>query len=298
MRILHLLGWKITDVDKVLELVKNQNFDAIQINPLQPLKEDGFEQWWMSYQPCGLSIGNQYGSKEDFKQMAKHAHELGLLVYPDVIFTHTAGKNTGELEPHEKVDKELWDNPYIWREKKRITNWDSRFEVTNFCAGLPTFDLRNYDLQEKIIGFLNEYIDLGADGFRFDSAKSIRTPREGCDFLPRMIERLDRHDIYNYGEVIFADEELISMYADYFDVLTNTWSRNKDHVVVFSESHDSYYEFGYTKDKSSKEITKDYGGLVENYPNTLYYARSFDPEWTSNEVKEINTKAKQKVLVR
>ncbi|MCI8569288.1 MAG: hypothetical protein HFJ11_04800 [Bacilli bacterium] len=45
MRILHLLNWRLEDVLKVLDKVKEQGFQAIQINPLQPLKEDGFDNW-------------------------------------------------------------------------------------------------------------------------------------------------------------------------------------------------------------------------------------------------------------
>lgn len=284
MRILHLLNWKLYDVEKVLDEVASQGFQAIQINPLQPLKEDNFDNWWLSYQPCAFKIGNQYGSKEDLINLCQEAHKRNISIYADVICTHVAGTNDGNLVPHEKVDKELVNNPYFWREKKRVTNWDSRYETVNYCAGLPSFNLQNWDLQNIIIKFLNELIDCGVDGFRFDSAKSIKTAKEGCDFFPRVLGNLKK-PVYNYGEVIFADEELISLYADYIDVLTNTWSRNKDHVVVFPESHDSFYEFGYTKDKSSQEITKDYKVIVHNYPNTIYFARSFDDEWKSKEVK-------------
>jgi alpha-amylase len=292
MRILHLLNWKLTDVDQVLADVASQGFDAIQINPLQPLKEDNFNNWWLSYQPCGFHIGNQYGSKEDLEKLCQDAHLYGLNIYADVICTHVAGANDGSLTPHEKVDKELTANPYLWREKKRITNWDSRSEAVNYCAGLPSFDMQNYDLQDKVIVFLNEMIDCGVDGFRFDSAKSIRTPKEGCDFFPRVLGQLNRQDLYNYGEVIFASEDLISLYTDYIDVLTNTWSKNKDHVVAFSESHDTYYEFGYTKNKTPQEITEDYGRISETYPNSIYYARSFDNEWKSPRIKEINNQNK------
>ena len=75
------------------------------------------------------------------------------------------------------------------------------------------------------------------------------------------------------------------------DVLTNTLSRNRNSVVVFAESHDSYYEFSYTKDKSSKEITEEYKNLVHNYPNTIYFARSFDDEWQSQDIKEAHSLA-------
>lgn len=285
MRILHLLSWRLNDVVEVLDDVKEQGFDAIQINPVQPLKEDNFDNWWLSYQPCGFTIGNQYGSKEDLKALCLEAHKKGVAIYADVICTHVAGSDDGSLKPHEKVDGKLIENPYFWREQRLISDWESRYEVVNYCAGLPSFDLQNWDLQNIIIDFLNELIDCGVDGFRFDSAKSIKTQREGCDFFPRVLGSLKKAT-YNYGEVIFASEDLISLYAEHIDVLTNTWSRNKDNVVIFSESHDSYYEFGYTKDKTSEEITKDYKNLVHIYPKTIYFARSFDDEWKSQGIRD------------
>lgn len=77
---------------------------------------------------------------------------------------------------------------------------------------------------------------------------------------------MNADNLYNYGEVIFADEKLISMYTDYLDVLTNTWSEQKNDVVLFSESHDSFLGLGYTRDKSSQEITCEYAHVVDNYP--------------------------------
>jgi len=156
MRILHLLNWKLDDVYNVLDIVREQGFQAIQINPLQPLKEEGFDNWWLSYQPCGFRIGNQYGSKDDLKKLTIAAHERGIAIYADVICTHVAGVNDGRLVPHEKVDRILVDNPYFYREQKYISNWESRYEIVNYCAGLPSFDLGNWDLQNIIIAEANE----------------------------------------------------------------------------------------------------------------------------------------------
>lgn len=202
-----------------------------------------------------------------------------------------AGAVDGTLSPHEKVDHKLTENPKFWREAKFIDNWDDRFQVIHYCAGLPTFDLSNTELQDYVICFLNDLISCGADGFRFDSAKSIPTPSEGCNFFPRVLSNLNSNHLFNYGEVIFADESLISMYTDYLDVLTNTWSECKDNVVLFSESHDSFLGLGYTRDKSSREVTLDYAHVVDNFPKTIYYARPFDDEWKSSAIKEIHQKS-------
>ena len=171
-----------------------------------------------------------------------------------------------------------------------------------------TFNLRIYpnENQKKHINknlnivrylhnhFLNEMIDCGVKGFRFDSAKSIPTPQEGCDFWPRVISRLSDPTVYKYGEVIFADENLIGMYSNYIDVLTNTRSNQVNNVVAFTESHDTFYEFKYTKDITSRMITNDYEFLVRDYPNTIYFARPFDNEWKSESVRNSNFKEKNR----
>ncbi|MDD6757693.1 MAG: alpha-amylase family glycosyl hydrolase [bacterium] len=291
MRILQCLNWQLDSVAEVAPIIREQGFQAVQVGPLQPLKEDGYEHWWMSYQPCALTIGNQYGSRDDFIRLCDILHNEGLLVFPDVVCTHVAGAVDGTLSPHEKVNHKLTENPKFWREAKFIDNWDDRFQVIHYCAGLPTFDLSNTELQDYVICFLNDLISCGADGFRFDSAKSIPTPSEGCNFFPRVLSNLNSNHLFNYGEVIFADESLISMYTDYLDVLTNTWSECKDNVVLFSESHDSFLGLGYTRDKSSREVTLDYAHVVDNFPKTIYYARPFDDEWKSSAIKEIHQKS-------
>ena len=291
MRILQCLNWQLDSVAEVAPIIREQGFQAVQVGPLQPLKEDEYEHWWMSYQPCALTIGNQYGSRDDFIRLCDILHNEGLLVFPDVVCTHVAGAVDGTLSPHEKVDHKLTENPKFWREAKFIDNWDDRFQVIHYCAGLPTFDLSNTEVQDYVICFLNDLISCGADGFRFDSAKSIPTPSEGCNFFPRVLSNLNSNHLFNYGEVIFADESLISMYTDYLDVLTNTWSECKDNVVLFSESHDSFLGLGYTRDKSSREVTLDYAHVVDNFPKTIYYARPFDDEWKSSAIKEIHQKS-------
>lgn len=293
LRILQCLNWQFQGICDVAPLIYEQGFDAVQVGPLQPLKENNYNHWWLSYQPCAFQIGNQYGSKDDFIHLCKVLHENNLLVFVDVICTHVAGTSDGKLVPHEKVDRKLVEDSEIWRELKNIDDWDNRYQVINYCPGLPGFDLRNRKVQDYIIQFLNELIECGANGFRFDSAKNIATPSEGCDFFFRALNCLqDKEHIYNYGEVIFADDSLISLYIPYLDVLTNTWSKYRNHVVTFFESHDSYLGFGYTRNRSSQEVTREYAHVVDNYPKTIYYARPFDNEWQSNEIQKIHKKTR------
>ena len=50
MKVIQLLNWKLNTIEKELENIKNQGFDAIQINPMQPFKEEQQFHWW-SFSP-------------------------------------------------------------------------------------------------------------------------------------------------------------------------------------------------------------------------------------------------------
>jgi len=45
MRIVQCFNWRLIDIIPNLRLIKEQEFDAVQINPIQPLKEDGLKEW-------------------------------------------------------------------------------------------------------------------------------------------------------------------------------------------------------------------------------------------------------------
>ncbi len=103
-----------------------------------------------------------------------------------------AGANDGSLRPNEKVDTRLTERHDFWKIQLPVRDWNNRYEVTNYCMRLLGLNVANHDLQDIIIDFLNSLIDCGVSGFRFDAAKSIGLPEEGCDFWPRTITHLKR----------------------------------------------------------------------------------------------------------
>ena len=108
------------------------------------------------------------------------------------------------------------------------------------------------------------------------------------DFWPRVIYCLKKYGLIVYGEVIFSEKELIDRYCQYIGVLTNCDGSNRNRIVSFVESHDSYYDFGYTKNIDSAEIARNYRNLVNYYDNTLFYARPFDETWKTDIIKQAN----------
>lgn len=288
MRVLHLFGWRIKDIKGFLPLIKEQGFDAIQISPVQPSKEEDSIYWWMPYQPIGFEIGNKFGTKEELEELCREAKNNDISVVVDIICNHMAGANDGSLRPNEKVDPKLKERPDFWKKPIQIKDWNNRYEVTNYCMGLPGLNIANHELQDIIISFLNELIDCGVEGFRFDAAKSMGLPEEQCDFWPRVITSLKREDLILYGEVIFADYDLIDSYNRFINVLTNCDGRNRDKIVGFAESHDSYYDYKYTTNMSSEKIADDYCELTTKYNNTLFFTRPFDDTWKSEKIRIAN----------
>lgn len=293
MRILHLLNWPLKNVEYVLDKVSSQKFNAIQINPIQPLKEDGYREWWMSYQPCDFSIGNIYGNREDLINLCESAKKYNLNIIADVICNHVAESNDENLVPHAKVAKRLRDNSDFFKERININDWQSRYQVINYCMNLPGLKTSNHCLQDIIIEFLNDLIDCGVMGFRFDAAKSIALPSEGNDFFERVIYCLKKYGLFIYGEVLFADCTLIDKYSKYINVLTNYDGTDKNHLVKYVENHDTYLssgDLGYTKNIPSDEIARQYYELTKMYNNTLFYARPYDDTWQTDKIRHANEK--------
>lgn len=298
MRILHLLNWPLKDITYYVDKVASQNFNSIQINPIQPLKQDNYDEWWLSYQPCGFSIGNIYGDKEELIELCQKAAEYDIKIIADVICNHVADNAVDYLVPHGRVDSNLIANPNFWRERKNIQNWNDRNEVIKYCMGLPGLNLANHDLQDLIIKFLNELIDCGVLGFRFDAAKSIALPEEGNDFWSRVINSLKKYNLFLYGEVIFADKTLIDKYCRYINVITNYEGSDINKTIKYIENHDTYLsdgDLGYTKYNSSNEIAKQYEELNKVYPHTLFYARPYDDTWQGETVYRANRQMIKKV---
>lgn len=283
MKILHLFEYPLKDIN--LNKVKEQGFDSIQISPTQPCKENGT--WWGRYQPLDFSIGNSLGSKQDLINLCAAAEKIGFKIIVDVVVNHLASKDYNNKELHENVSERLRKREYF-KDINEIQDWNNRYEVINKSIGVPTLNTANTEVQIMVSDFLNELIDCGVSGFRFDSAKNIALPEEGCNFWINVLGELKRKDLFNYAEVINSDSQLIEAYQKYINVLTEGTSWDKNKLVVFADSHDLHLTFRYTENLSDSMLIHEYEVLRKNFINTIFYARPFNMCWESEEIKRIN----------
>ena len=310
MRILSLFDCPLEEIKGLVPIIKEQGFDAVQISPLQKTKDDSSKEWWMLYQPISMELGNRIGTKEELKELCDVANNCGVYIIADVVVNHLASSdNNGSLIPHKDCDKELLYDPDCWKEKISMgpRDWDDRYKVTHYCMGLPGLNPRNEKVQRKVINMMNEYADLGVEGFRFDAAKSIALPEEfgeNCRFFPNVTYSLKRPVEVVYGEVLFSDRNLIDKYAQYMKVLTTEDANDRNSIVRFVENKDSFLSEDagkWTANWPVETVVDAYANwLTPNYPNTLFYARNTYGRssedwhaWKSEKVKKAN---KVKVL--
>lgn len=288
MRILHLLQYPIKHIIPNLDNIKEQGYDYIQISPVQPTKCES-NIFWLLYQPCDFTIGNaQIGTKDDFIELCEKAHEKGLKIVVDIVLRHVASDNHNSSLPHEKVNKNLLK---FIKHVPNISDYNNRFEVTNFATGTPTLDYNNQELQRIFVAFLDELKECGCDLFRLDELKHFSLDEEGGSFFKNVI---DKYDNFGYGEIIYCDKDLLNKYSQHIKILTDGRCDNKDDMVVFVESHDTFLndgDLGYTKYLCDDIIVNEYSVLCDNFPNTIFYARPFSDSYKDQRIRYANNKA-------
>lgn len=292
MKILQVLTWRMCDIVNCLPKIKEQGFTHIQISPVQKTKAIG--KWWLLYQPCSLTIGNrQIGTKEELINLCNEAHKIGLKIIVDVVLRHVASDDYNNRKPHHLVDEELCK---FVIDRPNLTNDHDRREVTDYMCGLPMLDYENPEYQKLCIRFLDELKSCGVDMFRLDQLKHYRLPDENGTFLTNVMQRYDC-----YGEAIFCDNYILEKMSKIMLVGTNGWINDKNRLVTWYESHDTYLDegnLGYTRRMTIDMCINEYRVICDNFPNALFYARPIEDThedvWSRPEIREINLRTNRK----
>lgn len=290
MRIVQLLSWKLKSIELILDEIKRQGFDTIQINPMQEFKEEeGKFNWWSSYQPLGFNLGNRFGTKDDLTRLCEKAHERNIAIVVDLVCNHVANKNDIECQtPSPKVDQEILETPDCFKERKLIENYNDRRDCFIHNASLPGIKVDHPVIRNKLFNYINELYKCGVKGLRVDSAKHIGLPGDGVSFFHNLKEFLDDRGMFAYGEFLGSDPLWLDEFCNYFDVLNGFQIKvpQKDKHVAFIESHDTYLNtWGDTKKFTEEDINLFYSLLTTKYEKTLKYVRAKYYPYNDNGIK-------------
>ena len=278
--ILHCFSWSFKAIKEAMEEIAASGFSTIQTSPInlcydsgaKTNKLSGKDGWVLQYQPVDWTIGNhQLGTREEFMEMCQTAESYGIKVIVDVVPNHTA-TDTSKLTDTFLEAVGGIDKLYHSKGLEMAESTTDRSQVTLMSVnGYNDVDTENPAYQDYFIKFLNDCIECGADGFRYDSASNIGLPDDPQDkssqannFWERVTTEIDNADkIFSYGDVNESDiakteayinaigAATVDVYADNLrkalsskelkaDIIKNLTVKEGSNVITSIESYESY----------------------------------------------------------
>ena len=296
--ILHCFNWTLSQIKAELPNIAKAGFSAVQTSPLQP--HDGGRQWYWLYQPTNFTVGNDLGSYNDLKALCSEADKYGVKVIVDVVANHLSGGNNGSWGG---IDNSLRKSEYFHNQGP-CNDIDNRYDLTHKNIGMPDLNSEHTDIQNRVYDMAVNLKNAGVDGIRWDAAKHIGLPSEGCAFWSKMAGL----GIYQYGEILDApagksgdevNNALIQEYAGYIGVTDEPYSStitqairdgrvaksnghwlkrgvSAERLVYWGESHDTYGNDEWTNNLDQNVIDRAYAILgARANSQTLYLSRPY-----------------------
>lgn len=266
--ILHCFNWSINDVKNNLPQIAEAGFGAVQLSPLQRRNVSTSSNWSDVYRPYDFSFQqtSALGSENDLRALCSEAKKYGIKVIVDVVANH--------------VDKTTGYHDTWWDASGRVRSWGgsaninygNRYSITHDRLGdYAEVNSENPEVISRAKSYVQWLHDVGVSGIRWDAAKHIALPSEGCDFW-KEVTSVD--GMYHYGEILGTPgpspyKDIMKEYGQYMSVTDSRYSETAAHgnqglqatkngewapllgsdkVVYFAETHDTYSN------------TADYGG--------------------------------------
>lgn len=343
--ILQAWNWSYKNIEARLEQLASLGYTTIQVSPPNTIKAEtagvkvylgpnGDTGWWMFYQPAGFQLNqqpnNSLGTKNELKSLVEKAHSYGMKIIADAVINHL-GTNGDESQamlsnPNtiEHVTPMAWTfakdimeanafhNPFFdmqyKEDPKRFTKDESVYDMTQGATShLPDLDTSKPVVQQAILNYFKECIDIGIDGFRIDAAKHIENPDDGryaSDFWPVVVGGANEYamqtqnkKMFYYGEILNSCgvDRPYSSYLKYFEITDSStyygifdaaagnpsryqggYSNGMDasNAITWSESHDIYMDAVRDNAIQPTSIINKRWALAAARDNTaMYFAR-------------------------
>ncbi len=291
--ILHAWSWSFDTIADNMKQIADAGYDYVQTSPANTcyVGEDGGKalfsmpgdsitgKWYYYYQPTDWKIGNYLlGDRRAFKAMCDSAYKYDVKVIVDVLPNHTAVDHTAVLPD---LDNAVGGHANLFHANgfKDITDYNDREQcTTGKMGGLPDVNTENPDFQYYYMQYVNDLINLGARGFRYDTAKHIGLPSDPVDpkatrnnfwdvatgrEAVKGLSLLMPDSLFIYGEVLQDRNVKESEYAEYMGMTASAYGHelrkvlneadfnasdildwhhpaSADQLVTWVESHDTY----------------------------------------------------------
>jgi len=157
--------------------------DAVWLSPVfkSPMKDFGYDV--SDYR----DIDPLFGTLDDFRELVRHAHSLGLKVMIDQVLSHTSDQHPWFTESRASRDNPRADW-YVWADARddgtppnnwlsifggSAWQWDTRrlqYYLHNFLVSQPDLNFHHPQVRAAILDDVRFWLELGVDGYRLDTA--------------------------------------------------------------------------------------------------------------------------------
>lgn len=299
--ILHCFNWKLSDVKAELPNIAAAGFGAVQVSPLQRNVSTA-EDWSTAYRPYDFKFiaSTALGSAEDLKSLCSEAANYGIKIVVDVVENHVDGHGAG--------DHTLYHDPW-WNSNNRLrwngnVDYNDRYSITHNqmggADGYPDVNSEDLEIASRGRAYIEELKRMGVKGIRFDAAKHVALPSEGCQFWATVTSV---SDMWYYGEILDNPgggngDALMKEYTNYMSVTDNNYGDNatknggvptghmgwggdgsisSSKFVYWGESHDTYSNNdGFSKYIDQSVVDRAYAAVAcRDGAAALYLSRPF-----------------------
>ena len=296
--ILHCFDWSFNQIKEELPNIAKAGFTSVQTSPSQGNAGDNAT-WYFAYQPYDFTfVAGGLGTKQDLINLCTEADKYGIKIIVDVVSNHLNGSMSYVAS--------CWHDDQYWHTHGSNIDYNNRWQVTHGDIGMRDLNSEHSTVYNAVRAYVDELKSYGVDGIRWDAAKHIGLPSEGCDFWSAVTKN---SGMWHYGEILIGptnninDESirLMKEYTNYISVSDNVYGRDirwsiqggntyggygnwtardvdSKKIVYWAESHDTYSNDGNYGDDSRtasvNQINRTYALLASRCgASTLYFSR-------------------------
>jgi len=257
----------LAGITSKLDYVASLGVDGVWISPFftSPMRDFGYD----ISDFC--DVDPQFGTLKDFDELVAKAHDLGLKVIIDQVYSHSSDRHDWFRESRRGDDNPKADW-YVWADAKEDgsppNNWQSvfmgpawswdtvreKYYLHNFLREQPDLNVHNPEVQDAILDAAKFWLDRGVDGFRMDAVNHFTHNRELPDNPPAPKrpgqKPFDRqHHLHNQSQPetpIFLERfrKMLDQYPGRFSIAEiggeNALSDMKDYTLPSKRLHTAY----------------------------------------------------------
>lgn len=161
------------DVEADLERIKALGIDIVWFMPIHPI--GAVARKGSQGSPYSIvdhrEINPEYGTRADFARLVDRIHALGMRAMIDVVYNHTAHDSRLVAE-----HPEFFHQDEAGRPMTTVRDWSDVIDLRHGSRALT----------DELIATLEQWVDLGVDGFRCDVASIVP-----ADFWQEAIGRIE-----------------------------------------------------------------------------------------------------------